>query len=278
MARPLRIQYPGALYHVLSRGNARAPIFLADRDRRLFLRVLAKVIADQHWLCHAYCLMPNHYHLVINTPEPNLSDGMRQLNGIYTQRFNRLNDRVGHVFQGRFKSILVEEESHLFELSRYVVLNPVRAGMVSDAEDYRWSSLRATAGRARAPAWLSVDPLIRHFGSRRRYREFVREGVGRPSPCGEALGPVIGSEGFTARVGRRVEDAAAQPAFPRRERAVCHPPLERLFPPAVVSDRVRRDNRIREVGRSRAYTLTALARHLGLHRSTVSKIARSALS
>jgi putative transposase len=273
MARPLRILYPGALYHVVSRGNARAPIFFADRDRRVFLRVLAKVVADHHWLCHAYCLMPNHYHLVIQTPEANLSQGMQQLNGIYTQRFNRLNERVGHVFQGRFKAIVVEEESHLFELARYVVLNPVRAAMVSDAEDYRWSSLRATAGLTRAPAWLSVDPLIRRFGSRKRYREFVREGVGRHSPCAESRGPVLGSEGFAALVGREVKNGAALAEVPRRERAFAHPPLERLFPPAVVSDRMRRDNRIREVSRTRAYTLTAVARHLGLHRSTVSKIA-----
>jgi putative transposase len=230
MPRPLRIQYPGALYHLLSRGNARAPIFFADRDRRVFLRLLADVITDHRWLCHAYCLMPNHYHLVVQTPEANLSHGMQQLNGLYTQRFNRLNDRVGHVFQGRFKSILVEEESHLFELARYVVLNPVRAGLVWDAEEYRWSSLRATVGLAEAPPWLSVDPLVRHFGSRQRYREFVNEGARLRSPHGGDRGPVMGSEGLTAHVGRRPgEHEPALWQFPRRERAPARPPLKRLL-------------------------------------------------
>jgi REP element-mobilizing transposase RayT len=271
MPRPLRVQYPGALYHLLSRGNARAPIFFADRDRRVFLRLLADVITDHQWLCHAYCLMPNHYHLVVQTPEANLSHGMQQLNGIYTQRFNRLNGRVGHVFQGRFKSILVEEESHLFELARYVVLNPVRAGLVPDAEEYQWSSLRATVGLTEAPPWLSVDPLMRRFGSRRRYREFVREGVGRQSRCGDGCGPAMGSDTLVGRMLEEEEPALWR--FPRRERTRDRPPLKRLFPPTVISNRVRRDDRIREVGRTRAYTLTAVARHLGLHRSTVSKIA-----
>jgi len=164
MARPLRIEFPGALYHVTSRGNERAPIYFADLDRRSFLGILGDVVEQHRWMCHAYCLMPNHYHLVIQTLEPNLSRGMRQLNGVYTQRFNRRHDRVGHLFQGRFKGILVEREGHLLELVRYVVLNPVRAGMERDPEEYRWSSLRATLGLVRAPRWLTVDPLLRHFG------------------------------------------------------------------------------------------------------------------
>ena len=144
MARPLRIEFPGALYHVTARGNARAPIFLEDADRQLLLATLGDAHERHGWLCHAYCLMPNHYHLLLGTPEANLSQGMRQLNGLYTQRFNRRHDRVGHVFQGRFKGILVERGAHLLELARYIVLNPVRAGIVACAEAYRWSSLRAT--------------------------------------------------------------------------------------------------------------------------------------
>ena len=144
MARPLRIEFPGALYHVTARGNARAPIFLEDADRQLLLATLGDANERHGWLCHAYCLMPNHYHLLLGTPDANLSRGMRQLNGLYTQRFNRRHDRVGHVFQGRFKGILVEREAHLLELARYIVLNPVRAGIVACAEAYRWSSLRAT--------------------------------------------------------------------------------------------------------------------------------------
>ena len=141
MARPLRIEFPGALYHVTSRGNARGPIFLSDCDRFDFLCVLGEVVEQTGWQCHAYCLMPNHYHLLVQTPEANLSRGMRQLNGLYTQRLNRRHDRVGHLFQGRFKAILVERESQLLELARSVVLKPVRAAIATDPERYRWSSL-----------------------------------------------------------------------------------------------------------------------------------------
>jgi len=129
MARPLRIELAGALYHVTSRGDERRPIFFEDGDRSAFLAVLGEVIARFGWLCHAYCLMTNHYHLLVETPHANLSQGMRQLNGVYTQYVNRSHRRVGHLFQGRFKGILVEKESYLLELARYVVLNPVRAGM-----------------------------------------------------------------------------------------------------------------------------------------------------
>src|SRR5687767_13788050 len=136
MARPLRIEFAGALYHVTARGNARMPIFDDDADRRNFLSVLEQVLDRSGWLLHAYCLMGNHYHLMVETMQANLSAGMRQLNGVYTQRFNRRHERVGHLFQGRFKAILVERDSYLLELCRYVVLNPVRAGMVKRVQDY----------------------------------------------------------------------------------------------------------------------------------------------
>ena len=140
MARPLRIEFEGALYHVTSRGNARQAIFLDDEDRERFLERLGKVVDRFGWLCHAYCLMTNHYHLLLETPAANLSRGMQLLNGTFTQAFNRRHGRVGHVLQGRFKGILVEKESHLLELARYVVLNPVRAGVVRHPREYGWSS------------------------------------------------------------------------------------------------------------------------------------------
>jgi putative transposase len=146
MSRPLRIEFPGAFYHVTSRGNARKKIFLNDIDRVSFIETLAWVVERFGWICHAYCLMDNHFHLLIETPMPNLSLGMRQLNGVYTQRFNRRHKRVGHLFQGRFKSILVEQDRYLLELCRYIVLNPVRAKMVAASEEYPWSSYRATVG------------------------------------------------------------------------------------------------------------------------------------
>ena len=136
MARPLRIEYDGALYHITSRGNERKAIFRDDEDRVGFLEALQKVNERFNWICHAYCLMNNHYHLVVETPDGNLSKGMRQLNGVYTQYFNRKHHRVGHIFQGRYKSILIEKESYLLEVSRYVVLNPVRAKAVKKPEDW----------------------------------------------------------------------------------------------------------------------------------------------
>ena len=124
MARPLRIEYDGAVYHVTSRGNERKSIFKDDEDRMFFLDILKKVNDKYNLLCHAYCLMNNHYHLVIETPDGNLSKGMKQINGVYTQTYNKRHNRVGHIFQGRYKAILIQKESHLLEVSRYVVLNP----------------------------------------------------------------------------------------------------------------------------------------------------------
>ena len=140
MARPLRLEFSGALYHVTSRGDGREAIFLADGDRKLFLDVFAGVSERFNWVLHAYCLMTNHYHLLVETPDANLSKGMRQLNGVYTQRFNRTYNRSGHVFQGRYKAILAQKEAYLLELARYVVLNPVRARMVRTAAEWPWSN------------------------------------------------------------------------------------------------------------------------------------------
>lgn len=151
MSRSLRISYAGALYHITSRGDGREKIYLSDNDREIFLSILNDVYNKFNWQFHAYCLMSNHYHLLVETPRANLSKGMQYLNGVYTQRFNRIHNRVGHVFQGRFKSILVEKESYLLELARYIVLNPVRAKMVSSVVDWPWSSYLATKGQILAP-------------------------------------------------------------------------------------------------------------------------------
>jgi REP element-mobilizing transposase RayT len=189
MARPLRIEFPGAVYHVTSRGNARADIFEDDSDRELFLKILGQVVKRFNWLCHSYCLMGNHYHLLIETPEGNLSAGMRQLNGVNTQAFNWTHHRDGHVFKGRFKAVLVEKESHLPELCRYVVLNPVRAGMVKRPGEYRWSSYLPTLGKGAKPALLTTEWLLASFStslpeSRRRpfFVQWAKELIG-DKPC-----------------------------------------------------------------------------------------------
>jgi len=167
MARPLRIEFTGALYHVTSRGNERHDIFFTDDDRRAFLATVEKVCGRFNWLCHAYCLMSNHYHMLIETPEANLSKGMRQLNGVYTQHVNRRYGRVGHLFQGRFKGILVQKEAYLLELVRYIVLNPVRAGMVKEPEEWPWSSYRDTVRSTKDVQFLCTDWLLSAFGDKR---------------------------------------------------------------------------------------------------------------
>ena len=272
MARPLRIEFPGALYHVTSRGNARAPIFLDDRDRRLLLHILRDVVARYRWVCHAYCLMTNHFHLLVETPEANLSRGMRQLNGLYTQRFNRAHERVGHILQGRFGAVLVERDAHLLELARYVVLNPVRAGLVAAAEAYPWSSLQATIGLTAAPEWLRPGALLARFGSRARYLEFVHEGAGQASPWTGLRGAVLGSDGFIERLAGRIDHRAGEIEFPRPERLVHREPIEVFFPPAVKANRPLRNHRIRTLVASGRYTVAEVGRHLGLHYSTISRI------
>jgi REP element-mobilizing transposase RayT len=159
MARPLRIEFPGAIYHVTSRGDRRDAIFDDDTDRQTFLLVLARAVQRFDAQVLAYCLMGNHYHLVLHTRQANLSLLMRQLNGVYTQTFNRNHDKVGHVFQGRFKAILVDRDNYLLALCRYVDLNPVRARMVAKPTNWPWSSYRAHAGRVDAPEWLDTAGL-----------------------------------------------------------------------------------------------------------------------
>src|SRR4030065_1390287 len=167
MSRPLRTECAHGLSRVASRGDGREDIYLTDADRELFLSVLAETHERFNWVIHAYCLIDNHYHLLVQTPEGNLSQGMRQLNGVYTQRFNRKHGRVGHVFQGRYKAIIVQKESYLLELARYIVLNPVRAHMVRAARDWPSSRYRATSDQADSPPWLTTTSILSAFGQRR---------------------------------------------------------------------------------------------------------------
>lgn len=164
MARPLRIELAGGLYHVTSRGDRREAIYRDEQDRAQWLAVLSGVCARFNWRCHAYCEMTHHDHFVVETPEANLSKGMRPLNGVYTQGFNRRHGLIGHLFQGRFKAILVERDAYLLELARDVVLNPVRAGRVGEVSAWAWSSDRAMVGLAAIPAWLETDWVLGQFG------------------------------------------------------------------------------------------------------------------
>jgi len=206
MSRSLRVVFPGAVYHLTSRGQDRQAIFHTNMDRLRFLFLLRREILRQRWRCHAYCLMTNHIHLLIETPEPNLATGMHRLKGAYAQRFNQQHSRVGHLFEGRYKSIVVDKDSYLLELSRYVVLNPVRAGAVARAEKWPWSSYRATAGLTRAPDWLEVDWLLDQFASMRAqaqeaYAQFVQDGLRTDSPWQKLKDQMwLGDEAFRKRV------------------------------------------------------------------------------
>ncbi len=277
MARPLRIEYPGALYHVTSRGNAREDIFLDDGDRVKFLSVYSHVSQRFNWRCHAYCLMTNHYHFVIETPEANLSQGMRQLNGVYTQQFNREHGRTGHIFQGRFTAILVERESYLLELCRYVVLNPVRAGMVRSAREWPWSSYRATAGQVVGASWFTGDWVLEHFGRKRSsseaaYREFVAEGRDQ-EPIWDQLQHqmYLGSEGFISRVQKRIQAHQDLAEIPRAQRRAPPKPLAWY----AKEGRDPKEAMVRAFV-SGGYTLKEIAGHFKVHYSTVSRAVRRA--
>jgi putative transposase len=277
MARPLRLQIAGEFFHVLARGNARQPIFLDDRDHTEFLETLQSVV--RHWgiRCHGYCLMGNHYHLVLQPSEPNISGGLRQLNGVYGQAFNRRHGRVGHVFSGRFKSLLIDRDNYLLQVARYVALNPVRAGLVSTPEAWPWSHHRSMAGIAPVRPFLTCDEILKCFdaGSRSaaqvEYRRFV-ESVGHDDGhVGRAIaqGGVLGDESFVARVSPAIDRFTDELEIPRRERLTSRPTLERLFD--SLEGRDQRNQRIREAVVTHRYTIGQIARHLGLGRSTVSR-------
>ena len=278
MTRPLRIEFEGAVYHITARGNARQDIFLDDEDRETFLGVLSDVVARFGWICHAYCLMGNHYHLLIKTPEPNLSEGMRHLNGVYTQAFNRRHARVGHVLQGRYTSIVVEKERHLLELARYVVLNPVRTETVRYARLWRWSSYRATAGQTAAPEFLTMKWILSQFyknigRARRAYCEFVKNGRGVSVWDNLRGGILLGSDEFVKQLRPLLGGLMASKEFLKRHRLAARPSLEELFS-GVGTDKAARDEKIHEAARVHGYTLSELQDHLGLHFSTISRIAR----
>ncbi|MDD2337129.1 MAG: transposase [Geobacteraceae bacterium] len=279
MARPLRIEFPGAVYHVTSRGNARADVFEDDADRELFLKILGQVVKRFNWLCHAYCLMDNHYHLLIETPEGNLSAGMRQLNGVYTQAFNRSHERDGHLFKGRFKAILVEKESHLLELCRYIVLNPVRAGMAAQPADYRWSSYLPTIGNAERPAFLATEWLLGNFStslteSCRRYRNFVKEGMSNnESPWGKLVSQILlGTEAFVQQARGFLGEKDDVAEITRIQRHVGRPQLDELFSSDSALPKAERNRLIRLAHGKHGYTLKEISQALGIHYTTVSKV------
>ena len=213
MARQLRIEYPGALYHVTSRGNDKKDIFRSIKDREKFLAYLGSAAERYGAVFHAWCLMTNHYHLMIETPEGNLSRIMKHINNSYTNYFNIKRKRAGHLLQGRYKAILIEADAYAAELSRYIHLNPVKAKMVPLPEEYKWSSYRFYA-EGNGPSWLSTGFVLGYFGTeqgeqRRSYRTYVMEAVGKKCPdplAGSIASTILGSENFVREIREKYLD------------------------------------------------------------------------
>lgn len=277
MARPLRIEFAGALYHITSRGDRREAVFEDDEDREAFLGVLAEVVDRFNWICHAFCLMTDHYHLIIETVDGSLSRGMRQLNGVYTQASNRRHNRFGHLFQGRYKGILVDKDAYLLELSRYVVLNPVRAGMVAVPEQWPWSSYGAMIGEAPVPKWLAVNGLLRRFGSRRadareHYRRFVREGIGQTVWDGLRQQIYLGDQAFVERMQAKVKVRGDVLTVPQAQR---RPPAPALAD--ISANHPDRNTAILVAYRTGAYSYREIAEHFGIHLATVGRVVRRAM-
>lgn len=282
MARPLRLEFPEAVYHVTSRGNARQDIFLDDSDRERFLSILSSTVHRYNWLCHAYCLMDNHYHLLLETPDPNLSSGMRQLNGVYTQTFNRDHNRVGHVFQGRYKAILVEKDAHLLELCRYIVINPVAAGIAAQPEAWPWSSYRGTLNAKETADFLTTTWILGQFSQNRsrariQYQQFVAEGL-QSEPLWNTLQgqSFLGSTAFAGKLNDLLKDKHQLTEIPRKQRYPARPPLEELF--AAYGNKTERDRRVAEAHTAHGYLLREIAELLGMHYTTVSKIIKRAMA
>jgi putative transposase len=277
MARPLRIEFPGAIYHVTSRGNAKQAIFLENEDNHKFLEILSTVVERFNWLCHAYCLMRNHYHLMIETPEGNLSRGMRQLNGVYTQAFNWRHTRVGHLLQGRYKAILVEKDAHLLSLCRYIILNPLRAGFVKRPEEWAWSSYKPTIGEAKRPPFLTTEWILSQFDDKRReatkkYKKYVIEGIKADSPWKVLTGQIVlGTEGFLEKFGQFLKEKEVVKEVPKVQRYAARPPLSKIFEEGNTKDREDKAEKIYDAYRHYGYTLKEIGDYLGVHYSTIGR-------
>lgn len=238
MARPLRIEYPGAFYHVTSRGNERKDIFKSQRDREQFLSYLESAVVRYGAVVHTWCLMSNHYHLLLETPLSNLSQIMRHINGAYTTYVNVTRKRAGHLFQGRYKAILVEADAYALALSRYMHLNPVRAGMVAKPEDYQWSSYRSYIGDCLTPAWLRTDFILGAVGrnastAKQTYRRFVEDLLDQryESPLNDTVAStVLGRAKFVRDiVARHVGQTRAARNLPAVKALALRPSMEAII-------------------------------------------------
>ena len=273
MSRPLRLEFSGALYHVTSRGNERKAIYLEDSDFEIFLNLLNTVCSRYNWVIHAYCLMDNHYHLLVETPDANLSKGMRQLNGVFTQSINRKHGRVGHLFQGRYKAILVDKDAYLLELCRYIVLNPVRAKMVDTPDEWLWSSWHCMVGKQASPNWLATDALLNYFDKERsvaiaEYIHFVGEGVNKTIWDDLQHQIYLGDDVFVEKyqiLNELLEGDVSEVPFKQRS-------LSPLTLKSYHEQSDTRDEAIIKAYQSGGYTMKEIGDHFKIHYSLVSRI------
>ena len=275
MSRPLRIEYAGAVYHITSRGNEKKAVYKDDVDRETFLDALFQVNKRYNWICHAYCLMNNHYHLIIETPDGNLSAGMRQLNGVYTQTFNKRHKRVGHLFQGRYKAILIQKDSHLLEVSRYVVLNPVRAKAAERPELWKWSSYQATGGKEKPHPCLTTEWILGQFGTTRSiaveaYQTFVQSGI-RQESIWKALRAqsILGEEEFTTTLMDYLRGKRDIPELSKIQRYADRPSLQQIFLEKIVQDIGKRNEKIQEAVQQYGYRQREVADYLDMHFTSI---------
>lgn len=222
MARPLRIEYPGAFYHVIQRGNDRKNIFISDQDRIKFFEYLSVIHTRYKVDIHTYCLMNNHYHLILETKNANLTKAMHYLNTSYTVYFNVKRKRSGHLFQGRYKAILVEADEYLHQLSRYIHLNPVRIGLVKDPADYPYSSYKYFISNNKSPDWLNTGFILSLFDkninkAKSLYKKFVLEAIGNETDIirkNISFGFLLGSPEFVGDIKARFVDGREDKEIP----------------------------------------------------------------
>ncbi|MGI9558744.1 MAG: transposase [Thermodesulfobacteriota bacterium] len=259
MARPLRIEFPGACYFVTSRGNASERVFLDSDDGKLWMDTFESVCSRFGWICYAYCLMDNHYHIVVETPRPNLSAGMRQLNGVFTQAFNRRHKRGGHVFMGRFKSIVFQKEKYLKPLIKHVVLNPVRKGIITAPSQWKWSSCRASCGGDESVAFIDTKAVAGIFGGVDGFKSFVSDGNYDDIRSGVKGQIYLGDEIFVEKTAALASSDSKE--IPLKQRTGIKP-----------SRGADRNEAIISAFRSGSYSMKEISDLFGVHYSTVSRI------
>jgi putative transposase len=271
MVRPLRLEFPGALYHVTCRGNRCERVFRDRLDRLAWLLETERMCKRFNFVIPAYCQMTNHYHLLIETADGNLGQGMRQLNSVYSQYYNRRHGLVGHVLQGRYKAILVQKESYLLELARYIVLNPVRAGIVDEPGSWEWSSHHLMLGEQLSPSWMPTAWLLAFFGTdqfaaKQAYQAFVLAGIGKESPLKNvSFQCILGNDAFIAQH-KETPTTLISGEIAREQRRALAMPID-----YYVAKFEGRDMAMAEAYRSTAFSMSQIAAYFHVSIKTVSR-------